>query len=328
MSYSIGAYPAGSGTTATGDATFRPTLPTTRAGLFRTANTVNFSVANRFDAAGFTTESNTLYKEGAGIPALTPFSIDDAFYRNIPTTGGGAGLPQDTDNNSVDFLFVDTNGTSAGAGQRLGAPGPENLSGPTSAGSGVILSSLDVAHGDNQSPNIGRPLSSSSATNSTFRTISVRRTITHTTGPRLTRFSHHDPQLPPSGNTDPAHHVVLDQVTLKRVGGDGVGTTLGSRAFLNSQTAAASTATLDHRVSTMTPLINGGSINVQFLWSSRPAAIASGSRRRSRARRQGVFPRRALRWASNVLATATTPTNVESLDRSPCAPRHLPQLLA
>ena len=31
--------------------------------------------------------------------------------------------PKDTDNNAVDFYFVDTNGTSAGAGQRLGSPG-------------------------------------------------------------------------------------------------------------------------------------------------------------------------------------------------------------
>jgi hypothetical protein len=29
-------------------------------------------------------------------------------------------------NNATDFYFVDTNGVSAGAGQRLGAPGPGN----------------------------------------------------------------------------------------------------------------------------------------------------------------------------------------------------------
>ncbi len=38
--------------------------------------------------------------------------------------------PNDTNNNAADFIFVDTNGTSAGAGQRLGAPGPQNLSSP------------------------------------------------------------------------------------------------------------------------------------------------------------------------------------------------------
>ena len=35
-------------------------------------------------------------------------------------TVGNAGVPEDTDNNAVDFIFVDVNGTSAGTGQRLG----------------------------------------------------------------------------------------------------------------------------------------------------------------------------------------------------------------
>ena len=99
----------------------------------------NFILANRFDAVGSTSEANTLYKEGTGYPALTPFSIDYAFVRDAcgqqgsitnltpcPLTAGVA----DTDNNAVDFYFVDTNGTSVGAGQRLGSPGPENLASP------------------------------------------------------------------------------------------------------------------------------------------------------------------------------------------------------
>ena len=56
----------------------------------------------------------------------------------MPGQGGGncittfgpcpsAGARKDTDNNAADFIFEDTNGTSAGAGQRLGTPGPENL---------------------------------------------------------------------------------------------------------------------------------------------------------------------------------------------------------
>ena len=87
---------------------------------------------------GSTSEANTLYKEGTGYPALTPFSIDYSFYRDdcgksgsITTHGRVLNpTPKDTDNNAADFIFVDTNGTSAGAGQRLGAPGPQNLSSP------------------------------------------------------------------------------------------------------------------------------------------------------------------------------------------------------
>ena len=99
------------------------------------------SLANRLDAVGSTSEANTLYKEGTGYPALTPFSIDYAFYRDdcgksgsITTIGPCTiSTPKDTNNNAADFIFVDTNGTSAGAGQRLGAPGPENLSSPDPA---------------------------------------------------------------------------------------------------------------------------------------------------------------------------------------------------
>jgi hypothetical protein len=40
------------------------------------------------------------------------------------------GALKDSNNNAVDFFFVETNGTDAGAGQRLGAPGPENLTSP------------------------------------------------------------------------------------------------------------------------------------------------------------------------------------------------------
>ena len=75
------------------------------------------------------------------IPALTPFSIDYSFSRDECGKCGSIttlapctiSTPKDTDNNAADFIFDDTNGTSAGAGQRLGAPGPQNLSSPISA---------------------------------------------------------------------------------------------------------------------------------------------------------------------------------------------------
>ncbi|MGB8508162.1 MAG: lamin tail domain-containing protein, partial [Pyrinomonadaceae bacterium] len=140
VGYSLASYPAGNGTTATGDATYTTDIPDNAGiALFNTATVANFTLANRLDAVGSTSEANTLYKEGTGYPALTPFSIDYSFYRsNCPNSGGmplgclstDAGRPKDSDNNSADFVFVDTNGTSAGAGQRLGAPGPENLSSP------------------------------------------------------------------------------------------------------------------------------------------------------------------------------------------------------
>jgi hypothetical protein len=140
VGYSLASYPAGNGTTATGDATYTTDIPDNAGiAIFNTSIAANFTLANRIDAVGSTSEANTTYKEGTGYPALVPFSIDYSFYRDNCGKGGSittfgacptGGNLKDTNNNAADFVFVDTNGTSAGAGQRLGAPGPENLSSP------------------------------------------------------------------------------------------------------------------------------------------------------------------------------------------------------
>src|SRR5687767_3640365 len=94
VGYSLASYPAGNGTTATGDATYTTNI-SDNAGiaLFNTSVAGNFVLANRFDAVGSTSEANTLYKEGTGYPALTPFSIDYAFTRRPAggCTGSGSG---------------------------------------------------------------------------------------------------------------------------------------------------------------------------------------------------------------------------------------------
>ncbi len=128
IAYSLALYPAGNGATATGDASFTTDIPDNNGvALFSSSNVANFTLANRFDAVGGTSVA-ALYREGTGFNALIPFNTDYSFVRRVPTSGPSAGLPVDNDDNANDFIFVDTNGTSAGAGQRLGAPGPENLS--------------------------------------------------------------------------------------------------------------------------------------------------------------------------------------------------------
>lgn len=200
--YSLSSYPAGndgaSATTATGDATYTTDIPDNAGiALFRTSTTANFSTSTRLDAAGSTSEANTLYKEGTGYPALTPFSIDYAFVRDNCGKGGsittfGAcptnGLPKDTDNNAADFYFVDTNGTSAGAGQRLGAPGPENLSSPVQQNANVLVLNLDGTIGASSAPNRVRDLTSDPPNNSTFGTLDLRRRVVNTTGFPVTRL--------------------------------------------------------------------------------------------------------------------------------------------
>jgi MYXO-CTERM domain-containing protein len=207
VGYSLASYPAGNGTTATGDATYTTNIPDNAGiALFNTSVAANFTLANRLDAVGSTSEANTLYKEGTGYPALTPFSINYAFYRDTCGNGGSIttftacpnpGVPKDTNNNAADFVFVDTNGTSAGAGQRLGAPGPENLSSPVFgvlpaaanvAGTGVSVALLDPCVSANSPPNQVRDFTSDPANNSTFGTLDIRRRITNNTGGNITRL--------------------------------------------------------------------------------------------------------------------------------------------
>lgn len=196
--YSLSAYPAGNGTTATGDASYTTDIPDNAGiALFNNNSGEDYSLAARLDAVGSTSEANTLYKEGTGYPALTPFNIDYSFYRDNCGRQGLVSSQQpctittgviDTDNNATDFIFVDTNGTSAGAGQRLGAPGPENLSSPVENNAQYAVTLLDPCVNGSAAPNQIRNLTSDPANNSTFGTIELRRTITNNSVNPATRL--------------------------------------------------------------------------------------------------------------------------------------------
>ncbi|MBV8856580.1 MAG: hypothetical protein JOZ02_06450 [Acidobacteria bacterium] len=196
--YSLGGSPAGAGTTATPDATYTDNIRNNSGiALFNTANTANYSATTRLDAAGPTSEANALYKEGSGYAPLTQYLIDYSLYRDTCGKGGSVtalgacptgGLPRDTDDNATDFLFVDTNATPAGAGQRLGAPGPENLSSPVQRNGQVAVGNLDPAVGTSSPPNRVRTFAEDGANNSTFGTLLIRRTITNNTGAPVTRL--------------------------------------------------------------------------------------------------------------------------------------------
>jgi hypothetical protein len=197
VGYSLASYPAGNGTTATGDATYTTDIPDNAGiAIFNTSVAGDFILANRLDAVGSTSEANTLYKEGTGYPALTPFSIDYSFYRDncgksgsITTMGPCTiSTPKDTNTNAADFIFVDTNGTSAGAGQRLGAPGPENLSSPIQRNASFAADLLDACVASSSPPNRVRDFTSDPANNSTFGTLDIRRTFTNNTGGNVTRL--------------------------------------------------------------------------------------------------------------------------------------------
>jgi uncharacterized repeat protein (TIGR01451 family) len=196
--YSLSGYPAGNNTTATGDATYTTDIADNEGIALFNNNNGDYTLVTRLDAAGSTSEANTLYKEGTGYPALTDtLAIDSSFYRDNCGRQGAVNslLPCtittgviDTDNNANDFIFVDPNGTSEGAGRRLGAPGPENLSAPVENNAQYGVTFLDPCVATSAAPNQVRDLNPDQQNNSTFGTIELRRTITNNGNAPATRL--------------------------------------------------------------------------------------------------------------------------------------------
>ena len=292
--YSLSSYPAGNDgtnpTTATGDATYTLDIPD-NAGIavFRTSNTESFSTGTRLDAVGSTAEANTLYKEGTGYTAIVPTNTNRSFVRDTCGKGGSTttlgqcptgGLPKDTNNNAADFYIVDTSGISAGAAQRLGAPGPENLTSPIQQNDAMPVLNLDGTIAASSLPNRARDLTPDAANNSQHGTLDIRRRVVNTTPFPVTRLRFRIVDITtlpaPSGiadlrartSTDLSVNGINDSTTCP--GGitpctvTVLGTTLeqppdqpnggGSNSSLSSDT-----------VTLLTPLASGDSINVHFL---------------------------------------------------------------
>jgi hypothetical protein len=187
VAYSLAGY-------AAANATYATDIPD-NAGIALFNSTTTFTLTNRLDAVGSTTEANTLYKEGTGYAALSVSSPEYSFERDpcgnggsIPTFGPcpTGGFPTDTDNNASDFFFSDTNGTLTAAGQRPGAPGPENLASPIQRNNTFAGPSLDATQSASVAPNRVRDFTSDPAQNSTFGTLSIRKRIVNNTGASVT----------------------------------------------------------------------------------------------------------------------------------------------
>ncbi|HXD32427.1 MAG TPA: FG-GAP-like repeat-containing protein [Pyrinomonadaceae bacterium] len=266
--YSLSNYPAGSGTTATGDATYTTNIADNAGiALFTTSNPANFALGTRLDAVGSTNEANTLYREGAGYVPLSPFSIDCTLYRDLR----GGGPPKDTDNNAADFLLADTNGTSTGGQQRLGAPGPENLSSPILNSATLPVGLLDTGVSQTAAPNQVRDMTVDPPNNATFGTVSYRRTFTNLTGQPLTRLRFRLTNV----NTFPAASGTADMrartssdINVSVSGGGSVlvrGTTLEQPPSQPNGGGFNSSLSVPS-VTGATPLAPGANINVQFVF--------------------------------------------------------------
>ena len=286
VAYSLSGY-------AAGDATYTTDIPdNTGIALFNTSVAANFTLATQLDAVGSTSEANTLYKEGSGYPALTPFSNDYAFVRDecgkggsIPTFGScPSSSPIDSNNNAADFFFVATNGTNAGAGQRLGAPGPQNLASPIQRNAQLPGFLLDTTVPAASPPNRVRDLTSDPANNSTFGTLEIRRRVVNNTGGAVTKLRFRiidittlpapsgiadlrvrtSPLVMVSGINDPVTCLASNGVATTPCTVNVQGTTLEqppSQLMGGGFNSSLSVGT----ITLGTPLANGASINVRYL---------------------------------------------------------------
>jgi hypothetical protein len=227
------------------------------------------AAATRIDAAGFDDRDVLFYEgtpitpSGAGTGGIT-VNGEYAFLRNLVS-----GVPQDTDNNNADFIFVSTtNGTFSTRASTLGAPGPENLTSPIQRNGSVKASLIDPLAASTAPPNRIRSAAGANPTNAAFGTLDIRRKFTNSTGAAVTalRFRIVDittrtgASAPPAGTADLRLLTSIDTdangglITLK-------GTTLDAP----SQPVGGG---LNSSVTVALPggtLANGASINVRFL---------------------------------------------------------------
>ncbi|HEX7314759.1 MAG TPA: Ig-like domain repeat protein [Pyrinomonadaceae bacterium] len=193
--------------------------------LFRTSSAANFTMSSRLDAVGSAGEANTLYKEGTGYPALAPATnLEHSFHRALCAYVSGVGCttpgnPKDSGDNATDFLFADTNGTSTAAGQRLGAPGPENSTSHVRRDtSGVGAPLLDGAVSSSSPPNRARDFTSDPPNNSTFGTLTIRRRVTNNTGAPVTQLRFRIVEMTtfpvPTGTADLRARTGIDEVSV------------------------------------------------------------------------------------------------------------------
>ena len=283
--YSLSAYPAGNGTTATPDLAFTANIPDGPGGvaLFSTSNAANFNAGTRLDAAG-EAGAPALYREGAGLApsAGVGADVEHSYVRLMPLP---TGRPQDTDVNASDFTLVSTTGATLGGAQStLGAPGPENTSSPVERNAQFTVFTLDSTQARTASPNRERDLTSDPANNSSFGTMTLRHRLVNNTGGSVTRlrfrvivitgFPVPDPSwadLRVRSSSDTSVSNVGDAATCAASGAGAPLCTVTVRGTsLETPPAQPEGGGLNSSlsvgtVSLGTPLADGESVNIQFL---------------------------------------------------------------
>jgi hypothetical protein len=195
--YSLADY-GGTGAAA-GDAPLSSDIENDRnVAIFSTASLGSISSANRLDAVGFGANTGgtcDLFREGATLPPVSGSTLEYSFVRDEcgkkgnPSVFGAcptAGLVKDSNVNNDDFIFIDTTATATPAGQRLGAPGPQNLGSPHTSFD-ILVFLLDSSKGAAGTPNRVRD-TTAIGPNAAEGTMSIRRRFVNNTGAPVTKL--------------------------------------------------------------------------------------------------------------------------------------------
>jgi hypothetical protein len=96
--------------------------------------------------------AGSAYKEGTTLtPMVADAASDYSYVRKM-----ASGVPQDTNNNSTDFVLVATDGNDGALTAVLGAPGPENKNSPVQRNAQIKASLIDSTQASTASPNRAR----------------------------------------------------------------------------------------------------------------------------------------------------------------------------
>lgn len=280
--YSLSTYPTGTGFTASGspNITINPSSATVgflpdNAGI-AIFSTVGAVTANRLDSVGFSSVTNTDYKEGTGLSPATGITTasQHAWVRKM-----NAGVPQDTSSNSDDFHLIETTGAILdGVQSILGAPGPERA--PTSTAftttgspihnqttTNMTVAPIDPLVPVNQAPNT--VYDPTPVTNGGNGTLKIRRTITNNSGATILALRYRIVTLNTIGNM-PTGFADLRSLnsptqTISTSGGN-VNTDALTVQTPPAQTLGGgiNTSLSQGIITTTAPLANGASRSVEF----------------------------------------------------------------
>jgi hypothetical protein len=157
--------------------------------LFDTATPLNFSTETRRDAVGFAgnnTGDCALLIEGTTLPAAGGSTSEYSFARKLTS-----GLPQDTNDNTADFMLVSTTpAVPVGSVTTpiLGAPGTENMASPIQRNATIKSALIDPTVNSAAPPNRVRSSFGANPTNAAFGTLSIQRRFKNTLGVAVTRL--------------------------------------------------------------------------------------------------------------------------------------------